>query len=126
MRHHLNDYVMNQIRYWVYKYKSLLIEKKMRIPLIFGTIPFVLIVLATTFFPIYWPITELIVFTIWSLSLIVTGLLMLFLKKNALIPEAPILAYPMGAIMTLGGFYGLVHGISNLIVQLRIGNFHVR
>ena len=56
MRHHLNDYVMNQIRYWVYKYKSLPIEKKMRIPLILSTIPFVFIVLATIFFPIYWPI----------------------------------------------------------------------
>ena len=32
---------------------------------------------------------------------------MLFLKKNPLIPEDPILAYPMGAILTLQGCYAL-------------------
>lgn len=110
--------LMNEVRYWVFSYKSLPIEKRMRIPLYLGIIPACLFILVEIIFSINNPVFEIIVFMIFSVSLYVTGLFMLILKKNPFVPEAPGLAQPMGIIFSLEGFLYLLKSISDLIVQL--------
>jgi hypothetical protein len=117
---------MRNIDLIIHKFKKIPPEKKVMIPFFIGVIPFCFYIITTIFFPVYWPLFEAISLGIVFLSFICSGILMILLKTTPIYKDQPLIAYFFGLLLISGGVYYFLISISKIIVQLRVGNFHIR
>jgi hypothetical protein len=110
---------MLEIKFWVNRINQLPVEQKLRIYLGLGLLPFFFYWFCYLFFRVYWPLFELMSFAIGSFSFFVIGLFMIINKRNPITSGQTLFAYPVGAILTIGGFYYLLDNILGIFAYFK-------